>query len=310
MCSVPQAVSVFVLLAVSFATAGEEFESDWHLEEFEEKPCAVEKPYSFKLGVSPMGGYNSNVITLGDGLPLPEGVSHEDAGFFEIGTAATFDWKAAAVGDFVPDQFTASYKYTQDFYQGISGYDLGEHSWSAKYTHRFNKQWDYNIEADDIYDTFDGHSYSNRILIASALDFEAVKYASKAAKQLTTGLVFSFGNKDVFFTPSIPARNTDADKYVVQLSEVFVPLKYDAATFTVCYLHFWNDAEGSDYDYARNRLQFRVDARFSNKPENRWYDLKATINYSHDFDCYDHPNSHAGPTGFAFKKRDNEDTLG
>ena len=86
--------------------------------------------------------------------------------------------------------------------------------------------------------------------------------------------------------------------------------KYDAATFTVCYLHFWNDAEGSDYDYARNRLQFRVDTRFSNKPENRWYDLKATINYSHDFDCYDHPNSHAGPTGFAFKKRDNEDTLG
>src|SRR6266576_1824640 len=100
----------------------------------------VYKPYSLKLSVSPMGGYNSNVIALGDGLPLPEGVSRQDAGFFEIDTAATFDWKATAVGDFVPDQFTASYEYTQDFYEGISGYDLGKHSWSAKYTHRFNKQ--------------------------------------------------------------------------------------------------------------------------------------------------------------------------
>src|SRR6266576_3507517 len=99
----------------------------------------VYKPYSFKLSVSPVGGYNSNVILLGDGLPLPEGISRQDAGFFEIDTAATFDWKAAPVNTLVHDQFTSSYEYKQDFYEGISGYDLGEHSWSAKYTNLFNK---------------------------------------------------------------------------------------------------------------------------------------------------------------------------
>jgi hypothetical protein len=303
-------VAVFVVLAVSPVAAAEEFEANSSLDELQEQNCAVEEPYSFKLSVSPAGGYNSNVIQLGDGLPLPQGVLRQDAGFFEIGGAATFDWKAAAVDTLVPDQFTASYEYRQDFYEGISGYDGGEHSWSAKYTHLFNERWEYKIEAKDKYNTFDGHSYSNRVSVAPTLEFEAKQYVEKFAKELKTDLVFSFTTRDVFFEPSIPARNLNAKNYGLEVSEVFTPSSYDAAKFKVSFVHFWNDAEGSDYDYGTNRLQLTAETRFSKDRENRWYDLKAIVKYFHDFDCYDHPNSHAGPTGFAFKRHDDKDDFG
>jgi hypothetical protein len=300
-------LGVFVALAVSTLAAAEEFEANCPSDG---QDCGVYQPYSFKLSVSPVGGYNSNVIALGDGLPLPQGVSRQDAGFFEIGGAATFDWKAAPVDKLVHDQFTASYEYKQDFYEGISGYDLGEHSWSAKYVHLFNKQWGYKIEAKDKYTTVDGHSYSNRVSIAPALDFDAADYTKKVAKELTTELLFSFANTDVFFAPSIPARNLDANNYGLELSEVFVPANYDAANFKVSYMHYWNNAQGSDYDYGRNRLQFSAETRFSKCTTNRWYDLKATVKYFHDFDSYDDLNSRAGPSGFAFKRRDGKNDFG
>jgi len=301
---------VLVVLAVSPVVAADDFEANCLLEGPYEENCLLEQPYSFKLSVSPAGGYNSNVILLGDGLPLPQGIARQESGFFEIDGAATFDWKAAAVGDLVYDLFTASYEYKQDFYDGISGYDVGEHSWSAKYTHLFDGQWGYKIEAKDKYNTVDGHSYSNRVSITPTLDFQAAKYAEKFAKELTTELVFSFANTDVFFAPSIPARNSDANNYGLELSEAIIPKNYDVANFKVSYVHFCNDAEGSDYDYGRNRLQFSAETRFSKCTTNRWYDLKATVKYFHDFDSYDHPNSRAGPTGLAFKRHDDKDDFG
>ena len=301
-------LGVFLFLAVSTVATAEDFETD--CTEQPSGDCGVYKPYSFKLSISPVGGYNSNVIFLGGGLPLPQGILHQDAGFFEIGGAATFDWKAKPVDKLVYDQFTSSYEYKQDFYEGISGYDLGEHTWSAKYTHLFNQQWGYKIEAKDIYDTFDGHSYSNRVSVAPTIEFEAAQYAQNFAKELKTDLVFSFLNADYFFAPSLPARNPDANNYAIQLSEVFVPRNYDAAKFTVTYVHFWNDAEGSDYNYRRNRLQVSAETRFSKCTNSRWYDLKATVKYLHDFDSYDQRNSHAGPTGFAFRRQDGKNDFG
>src|SRR5204863_69342 len=181
--------SIFIALAVAPVFAGEGLE---------ENVLEEEKPYSFKLSVSPAGGYNSNVILLGDGLPLPSGISQQGAGFCELGIAAT------------------SYFY---------------------------------------------------------------------------------------FPPIISARNMDANNYSVDLSITLIPKDYDAAKFKLGYVHFRNDADGNDYDYERNRLQFSAETRFSKVTTDRLYDLKAIIKYFHDFDAYDHPNSHAGPIGFAFKRR-------
>jgi hypothetical protein len=302
-------LGVFVALVVSTLANAEDFEAN--CPQPPGQGCGSDKPYSFKLSISPMGGYNSNVILLGDGLPLPQGVLHQDAGFFEIGGAATFDWKSDPVDPM--DQFTTSYEYKQDFYDGISGFDGGEHSWSAKYTHLFdkqNKQWSSKIEVKDKYNTVDGHSYSNRVSITPALGFDAARYTKEVAKELKTELVASFATTDVYFSPSIPARNLNANNYGLELSEAFIPMNYDVAKLKVSFVHFWNDADGSDYDYGRNRLQVSAETRFSKCTMNRWYDLKATVKYFHDFDRYDHRNSHAGPSGFAFKRQDGKNDFG
>jgi len=281
-------------------------------QDVDETLIAEEKPYTFKLSISPAGGYNSNVILLGEGLPLPPSISRQDAAFFEIGSAATFDWKSAPIA-FAPDellstdQVTLSYEYKADFYEGISGFDPGVHAWSGKYTHLFDKQWGYRIETKDIYTTIDGHGYSNKTSVTPVITLQAAQYAETIAKDLSAEFIFSFMTADFYFPPSLPARNMDANNYSAECSITFVPKKYDVAKFKIGFVHFRNDADGSDYDYDRNRLQLSVETRFSRKPEDRLYDLKAIIKYFHDFDRYDHANSHAG---FAFSRQDDRDDLG
>ena len=55
-------LGIFVLLAVSALAIAEDFEANCLPKPGED--CGVYKPYSFKLSVSPVGGYNSNVILL------------------------------------------------------------------------------------------------------------------------------------------------------------------------------------------------------------------------------------------------------
>ena len=270
-----------------------------------------EKPYSFKLSISPASGYDSNIIRLGEGLPLPSGISMQDDGFFEFSSAATFDWKSldkvfAADQPPAKDQVTVSYEYKGDFYEGISGFDQAVHTWSAKYTHLFDKRWGYRIEAKDALTTIDGHSYSNKVAFAPALMFQAAEYANQIAKELKTELIFTFAKTDNYFPPSLPARNMSADNYSVEVSLTYIPKDYDAAKLKLGFVHYRNEAEGSDYDYDRNRFLVNLETRFSKAPESRWYDLQATIKYFHDFDGYDHPNSHAG---FAFSRQDDRNDL-
>jgi hypothetical protein len=302
----PLSTAILVILAIIRLSAAAEL-ADCLLEE--------EKPYSFKLSVTPASGYNSDVILLGEGLPLPPGISRPDAEFFEFSSAATFDWKSIAKVFFADqppskDQITASYEYKGDFYEGISGFDPGVHTWSAKYTHLFDKRFGYRIEAKDIYATIDGHSYSNKVGVAPALTLKATEYASNIAKDLTTELVFSFVDADSYFPPSLPARATSANNFSGELSVTFIPKLYESATLKIGFVHYRNDANGSDYDYDRNRLQWNLETRFSSVPNNnRWYDLKAIIKYFHDFDDYDRPNSRTRPVSFAFRRRDARDDL-
>jgi hypothetical protein len=301
----PLSTAILIILAIVRLSAAAELDE-----------CLLdeEKPYSFKLSISPAGGYNSDVILLGEGLPLPSGVSRQDAGFFEFSSAATFDWKSLAkvsLADQPPskDQITASYEYKGDFYEGISGFDPGGHTWSAKYTHLFDKRWGYRVEAKDAYNTIDGHSYNNRVSVSPALTLQAKEFVSNVAKDLSAELVFSFATADFYFPPSLPARNMDAKNYSTELSVTFIPQAYDSAKFKIGFVHYRNDSDGSDYNYDRNRLQLTLETRFSKDWQNRWYDLKGIIKYFHDLDSFDNPNSHAGPAGFAFRRHDDRDNL-
>ena len=71
-------------------------------------------------------------------------------------------------------------------------------------------------------------------------------------------------------------------------------------------MHAWNRAEGSDYDFERNRLQIVLDASFDEATGVPWKNLHCIAKYFHDFDRYDHPNSHSG---FTVARRDNYNSV-
>lgn len=253
------------------------------------------KPYTLTLTLTAVGGYDSNATQLGEGLPLPKGQSSRGFGFFRTDDTAAFQWKSS---DKV-HQFDVSYEYTQQFYGGLSGFDEGDHEWAATYTHVFNGTWSGLATIDDKFVTFDGHSFSNKIWVSPEIDcLLGSHYTTKVASTLM--------QYDVFFPSTIPARDPDANRATIEFYETIGFGKGDLIKIEPAFWHVWNRAEGSDYDFDRNRLQIKLDAAFAETAGAPWKDLKCKATYFHDFDRYDHPNSHSG---FTVARRDDYDSL-
>jgi hypothetical protein len=257
-----------------------------------------EKPYTLTLTLAANAGYESNAIQLGHGLPLPPGTPRKDYGFFTIDAAVDFDWKSADKSE----ELELNYEYTQQFYEELPGSDEGDHVFDAAYTHVFNDTWSFVGEGTDKYVTIDGHAFSNKVSLKTEVDYQATTY-------LATQLAGSVATTDNFFPVGLPARNPDANLYSAELFEVITLKTYKSFRLRAGYGYWRNDGEGSDYQYDRNRLQLLLKCKLSDSESSSWYDLNVTAKYVHDFDRYDNPNSHAGPAGFLFKRRDDKDVL-
>jgi len=258
----------------------------------------ADKPYTLTLTIAPTGGYDSNPLQLGDGLSLPSGVSHKGYGFFLIDGTLDFDWKSADQNN----EFEATYEYTQQFFEGLSGNDEGDHVWDLVYIHVFDQTWSALAEFYDKYVTIDGHSFANKAFIRPEVDCQTSEF-------LVTQLAASGGRYSNFFPVDLQARDPDADFYSVEVFEKIILKNLKSFSLKLGYLHFWNDGKGSDYEYGRNRLQARLETRLSEEPSNPLHNLDVIAKYVHDFDGYENLNSHAGPSGFAFKRSDDKDLV-
>ena len=265
---------------------------------------ADQKPFTLTMSLSPSAGYDSNVIGLGEGLPLPEGVSRQGGAYSQVAGNIALDWKSLPVNDVSAHEITVGYKYTQTFHEEFSGYDLGDHTWNVLYIHAMDDYWSGRLGFEDKYTTVDGHSFNNKVTLRPAVRFVAGKYLEDLGS-VTTEVAYAFSLTDYAISPSSPFRVKDADISRVELSETIVPKIWkDAGTkIVLTYMHFWNEAEGSDYVYQRNRWQFSIETRLSKDAKSRWHDVTASCHYIHNVDRYDHPNSNAGAAGFAFARR-------
>lgn len=268
----------------------------------EEAPLELSetKPYTLTLTVVEVGGYDSNATQLGEGLPLPQGQSARGYGFFKTDDTADFTWTSPARNGQPPEnQVELTYEYTQQFYSGLSGFDEGDHEWTAVYTHVFNGTWSGLATIDDKFVTFDGHSFSNKIWVSPEID-------CLLGSHYTTRLASTLTQYDVFFPSTIPARDSDANRSTIEIYERIGFGKGDLIKIEPAFSHVWNQAEGSDYGFERNRLQIMLDASFDEATGAPWKNLHCKAKYFHDFDRYDHRNSHSG---FTVARRDNYDSV-
>ena len=247
----------------------------------------VEKPWS--VVVSAGGGYNSNVIALGDGIALPVDISSKDAGFGRATLDATYAWRLTEA-----DVVTVGYGLQADIYQrSLSGFDLIDQNVFADLRHLMRRNLSLGLRLSDQFTLLGGDKIRNQVAIRPSL---AYRVTDRAVAELAYG----FGVGDYFFTtPAVQDR--DNNSHALSLTGYFaVPGTELRARLGFFFVR--NEADGADFDLDTHGLTAALSGPVVRQ-------ITGEVLYTRTFDRYDNPNSLAGPLGFAFTRKDEVDRV-
>lgn len=246
----------------------------------------VEKPW--RITVSASGGYNSNVIALGDAVPLPSDISSKRSGFARFTLDATYDWRLTP-----RDTVTAGYGFLGDVYEKVSSSDLRDHFFWVNWRHALTANLAGALRLSDGFTEVGGNAFRNQVSLRPALGW---RFADWAVAELT----FSSTLSDYFFTaPSVQDRDSTA--HTVALTG-YATIPGTRAQARLGYFRVWNRADGADFDSKTNGL-------FVGLSHPLPWETFGEVYYRRTFDRYDNANSLAGPAGFGFRRKDDTDAL-
>jgi tetratricopeptide (TPR) repeat protein len=249
-------------------------------------PPPTEKPWS--LVVSSSGGFNSNVIALGDRVPLPAGISSKRSGFARFTLNASYDWRLAEAAT-----LTGGYGLLADVYENVSNFDLLDHFFYLDYRHAFTRDLAVALRLSDELTLVGGSSFRNQVGLRPALSYRLLDWA-------VTEVAYSFAWSDYFFSvPSVQDRD-GITHTVAWINYLLVPGTQLQARLG--YFHTWSNADGGDFDYRTNGLVVGLSHPLP-------WRITGEVSYTRTFDRYDNPNSLAGATGFGFRRKDDVDTI-
>jgi hypothetical protein len=235
------------------------------------------------VSLSTAGGYNSNVIGLADGLPLPDGISTKRSGFARFSLNTAWDWTLGAA-----DGLTAEYGFVADVYESVPSSDLRSHAFLLDAHHRFRPNLVASLRLGDEYTEIGGESFRNQATVRPAL---AYRFTSWWAVETA----YSFTASD-YYASTTPLYNRDANSHSAALTGYFA-VPGTRLELRLGYFHVWNLAEGRDFDFQTRG--FTVGASHP-----LVWRISAAVQYTRTQDDYDHANSLAGFFGFEFRRRD------
>jgi tetratricopeptide (TPR) repeat protein len=250
-------------------------------------PPAAPKPWQVVVSLS--GGYNSNVIFLGDSIPLPTDISQKHAYFARATLGASYDWRLGA-----RDSLTAGYGGQIDLYADIPEANFLDQVWFLDYRHAFTTDLAAALRVSDQFSLLDGDPFRNQVAARPAVGYRVTPWS-------LAELHYAFAANDYYVdTPAV--LNRDGLGHQVGLTWfAAIPgtrLLLRAGAFYTRY-----EAEGADFDADSVGLFVGL-----NYP--LFWQIIADVSYVHLFDRYDNPNSFAGPTGFGFEREDDGDFVG
>lgn len=118
----------------------------------------------WRAGLYAGGGYNDNVIALGDGVPLPGDISDEDSALFEGGISIAYDFlrkKTATV--------STGYSLSATKYEGeLDDSDLLLHSVYLAARRRLDDNWSLTVIANNQFAQLGGDSFRNQFSLRPA----------------------------------------------------------------------------------------------------------------------------------------------
>ncbi len=247
-------------------------------------PLALGNQRPWRLELSLSGGYNTNVIGIGEGVPLPTDVSNEASGL------ATFS--ASFAYDLIRDQtntLTAGYFFRSDLYNHeLSGSNLLQNYWYLAWQHRLTDADRFTFFIGDDFTAIGGDPFRNAVTLGPSLRHQfGETFALEAGYRATIS--------DYFFNT---AAVTDRDG--VNHSLNLTAHLRDPNTGITGYFGygFQTDAtDGSDYDQDSHCLSAGVTIPLP-------WEVTADLSYTHVFADYRHRTSF---TGFTVARDDDAD---
>lgn len=238
-----------------------------------------------RLSVSFSVGHNSNVIGLGNTIPLPTDISRKGADFrrFAAGAAYTHYLEAGTA-------LTLGYAFLDDRYDGIGGANLLDHFVYADMFHQFTQRAAFSLRVSGQFTTLGGARFRDVLSLRPAVSY-------RFTPDSVTEFSWTLSDND-YLAPSARAFSRDGDTQALSATHSF-RLPGTRWSGAVAATHVRNRAEGSDFNADSLALSGTIRYSFPNR-------IVAALGAGLTRDDYRDPNS---LTGSAFAREDRQHNL-
>jgi putative beta-barrel porin BBP2 len=265
-----------------------------------------EKPYKFDYTLSLSGGYDSNPTSLADDFPLPAGLEQKESAYIE-GEAAvkfTYDFAKKWNKKDETDELVLSYDFIADVYTDISGNDGDIHTFAGSYERSLWSVVSGKLQLIDKFVRAEGDSVDNVFQVSPSLRF----VDSKICPLMDSfAVVYAFQTVKFF---QAGASTHDQERHTLKAIQVFALMPKFETEFDLTYAHYWNNANGPDFDHAQNAIEAEFSTKFGPKPdagqsEPFGHKLTLDVLFKYHFDRYTNLNSQT-----TFTRKRSDDTTG
>ncbi len=233
------------------------------------------KPW--QLVVSAGIGYDSNVIALGEGQPLPINISSKDSAQFSFGADFSYRWTLDS-----ESSVDAGYSLAGVAYEGgLSEFFQIDHYLYGRYRRKITDVVTATLRLADQFSQFDGRGFRNQVTLRPALEW-------RQATNALAEFAYTAGFNAYLFDATVPAQDRDGTSHTLSLLQ-HVACRKGAVRFRAGYSHEFNNADGGDYDFDSGAFVIGTNMRLP-------AELRLDLSFRYTAFDYDNPNSNNGFT--------------
>lgn len=231
------------------------------------------------------GGFNNNAIALGHGVALPNDITRQASAFARHSLGAYTN-----LIDKAKDTLTLYGRFLNDFYEQSGRLTLWDFYGSLNYRHRFSDTLALGVLANNEYSLVHRAIFRDQTNVRTALGWRAIDWWV-----FEWAYTLGLGN---YFPQTNAVQDRDSFSHNLAFNNFFSVPGTDLRG-NVGYFYLLNNAEGNDFDFYNHGGLIS----FSHP---LFWKLSAEGMYSRTFSRFGKINS---LPGFAFKRRDNVDTI-
>ena len=248
---------------------------------------AIQPDKPLRLSVSFTLGHNSNVIGLGNTMPLPADISRKSADFTRLSAGGSYTRQLDST-----TSATLGYAALVDRYEGIGGANLVDHYLYADFFRQMSARTGFSVRVSGELTDLAGTRFRDVVAIRPALSY---RFSSDAV----TELAYSFSDS-TYNTQVAPAFSRDGEAHALSATHSF-RLRGTNWSGAIGATYGVNRSEGNDFKSDSLGASGTLRYTFPNR-------IVAALGAGVTRDDYRNPNSLAG-AGFAFARADRQNVV-